>query len=54
MKNESREFEVELDLKARVATQDIDDIMCTAPGRWHHQLVPSGKAGWQDARRVRA
>ena len=30
MKNESREFEVELDLKARVATQDIDDIMCTA------------------------
>ena len=30
MKNESREFEVELDLKARVATQDIDDIMVAA------------------------
>lgn len=28
MKNESCEFEVELELKARVATRDIDDIMC--------------------------
>ena len=27
MKNESREFEVELELKVRVSTQDIDDIM---------------------------
>lgn len=27
MKNESREFEMELELKARVATRDIDDIM---------------------------
>ena len=30
MMNESREFEVELELKARVTMQDIDDIMCTA------------------------
>ena len=38
MKNESREFEVELELKARVATQDIDDIMCTA--------LEGGITGW--------
>lgn len=38
MKNESREFEMELELKARVATQDIDDIMCGA-GRRYYRLV---------------
>lgn len=30
MKNESRAFEVELELKAHVTSQDIDDIMCAA------------------------
>ena len=30
MKNESREFEVKLELNARVSTRDIDDIMCAA------------------------
>ena len=47
MKNESREFEVELDLKARVATQDIDDIMCTALEggitSWCRAAKPVGK-----------
>ena len=38
MKNESREFEMELELKARVATRDIDDIMCTA--------LEGGITGW--------
>ena len=38
MTNESREFEVELELKARVATQDIDDIMCAA--------LEGGITGW--------
>ena len=38
MKNESREFEVELELKARVTMQDIDDIMCTA--------LEGGITGW--------
>lgn len=38
MKNESREFEVELELKARVTMQDIDDIMCTA--------LDGGITGW--------
>ena len=47
MKNESREFEVELDLKARVATQDIDDIMYTALEggitSWCRAAKPVGK-----------
>lgn len=30
MKNESCAFEVELELRVHVATQDIDDIMCAA------------------------
>lgn len=30
MKNESRGFEVELELKICITTQDIDDIMCAA------------------------
>lgn len=38
MMNESREFEVELELKARVTMQDIDDIMCTA--------LDGGITGW--------
>lgn len=38
MTNESREFEVELELKARVATRDIDDIMCAA--------LEGGITGW--------
>ena len=38
MKNESREFEMELELKARVATRDIDDIMCAA--------LEGGITGW--------
>lgn len=38
MKNESREFETELELKARVATRDIDDIMCAA--------LEGGITGW--------
>lgn len=37
-KNESREFETELELKARVATRDIDDIMCAA--------LEGGITGW--------
>lgn len=43
MTNESREFEVELELKARVATQDIDDIMCAA--------LEGGITGWCRAAR---
>lgn len=38
MKNESREFEMELELKARVATRDIDDIMCAA----RKAVLPAG------------
>lgn len=38
MKNVSYEFEVELDLKARVTTQDVDDIMCAA--------LEGGITGW--------
>lgn len=38
MTNESREFEMELELKARVATRDIDDIMCAA--------LEGGITGW--------
>ena len=38
MKNESRGFEVELELKICITTQDIDDIMCTA--------LDGGITGW--------
>lgn len=54
MKNESREFEMELELKARVATRDIDDIMCTALEGGITSWCRAAKAGWQDARRVRS
>ena len=47
MKNETREFEVELELKVRVSTQDIDDIMCTALEggitHWCRAANPVGK-----------
>ena len=42
-----REFEMELELKARVATRDIDDIMCTALEggitSWCRAAKPVGK-----------
>ena len=38
MKNESCKFGVELELKARVTTRDVDDIMCAA--------LEGGITGW--------
>lgn len=38
MKNVSYEFEMELSLKARVTTRDVDDIMCAA--------LEDGITGW--------